>query len=121
MTKALNDITTRNDIELLVDRFYDQVRTNEILASFFRDVNWPAHLPIMYSFWSSAILGEQSYRGNPFQKHLPLAIGKEHFTEWLRLFKKTVDDNFAGENADQIKSRAEGIAGVFQYKMNLLD
>lgn len=113
------DITNRNDIELLVDEFYNQVRTNEILASSFRDVNWTTHLPIMYNFWSSAILGEQSYRGNPFQKHLPLPIGKEHFAEWLRLFKKTVDDNFEGENADQIKSRAESIAGIFQHKMGL--
>lgn len=118
--KELKDITDRKDIELLVDRFYDQVRADEILSPFFGKVNWSTHLPIMYSFWSSAILGEQSYRGNPFQKHLHLAIGREHFEAWLALFKKTVDENFAGENADQIKSRAEGIAAVFQHKMNLM-
>jgi hemoglobin len=114
------DITTREDIELLVDRFYDQVRTDQVLSRFFGDVNWSKHLPIMYSFWSSAILGEQSYRGDPFQKHLHLAIGREHFEAWLTLFKKTVDENFVGENADQIKVRAEGIAAVFQHKMNLM-
>ena len=116
----LKDITSRKDIELLVDLFYEQVRNDEMLAPVFSGVNWPAHLPIMYSFWSSAILGEQTYRGNPFQKHLHLAIGREHFEAWLRLFRKTVDENFAGENADQIKSRAEGIAAVFQHKMNLM-
>ena len=114
------DITDRKDIELLVDRFYDRVRTDETISKFFGGVNWATHLPIMYSFWSSAILGEQSYRGNPFQKHLHLEIGKEHFDVWLVLFKKTVDDNFAGENADQIKARAESIATVFQHKMNLI-
>ena len=118
--EELKDITARKDIELLVDRFYEQVRTNETLSEFFRHVNWSVHLPIMYSFWSSAILGEQSYRGNPFQKHLHLAIGKKHFDTWLTLFKRTVDENFKGENADQIKSRAEDIASVFQHKMNLM-
>ena len=114
------DITNRKDIELLVDRFYDLVRRDETISKFFEDVNWDKHLPIMYSFWSSAILGEQTYRGNPFQKHMHLAIGKEHFEAWLVLFKKTVDDNFAGENAEQIKARAEAIATVFQHKMNLI-
>jgi hemoglobin len=114
-----SDITTRKDIELLVDRFYEQVRNDAMLAPHFRHVDWEKHLPIMYSFWSSAILGEQSYRGNPFERHLHLAIGKEHFEAWLLLFKKTVDDNFAGDNADQIKARAEGIAAVFQHKMGI--
>ena len=116
----LKDITTRKDIELLVDRFYDQVKANETLSPFFRDVDWVKHLPIMYSFWSSTILGEQSYRGNPFQKHMHLAIGQQHFEEWLRLFWKTVDEMFSGENANEIKSRAQSIASVFQHKMNLV-
>ena len=116
----LPDITTRKDIEVLVDRFYDQVKANEVLSPLFRDVDWVKHLPIMYSFWSSAILGEQSYRGNPFQKHMHLAIGKQHFGGWLRLFWQTVDEMFSGENANEIKSRAQSIASVFQYKMNLV-
>lgn len=120
MMNELRDITSREDIELLVDRFYERVRGDETISEFFRNVNWVAHLPVMYSFWSSAILGEQSYRGNPFQKHLHLNLGREHFEVWLTLFKKTVDDNFAGENANEIKARAEAIASVFQHKMNLI-
>jgi hemoglobin len=65
------------------------------------------------------ILGEQSYQGNPFQKHLPLNIDHKHFAEWLTLFCETVDENFQGKTAEEIKARAQSIAKVFQYKMGI--
>jgi hemoglobin len=74
----------------------------------------------MHSFWASMMLGEQSYQGNPFQKHVNLPIGTEHFSEWLKLFIEVVDENFRGEKAEEIKTRAQQIAQVFQYKMNLI-
>ena len=67
------------------------------------------------------ILGEQSYQGNPFQKHMNLPIGQKHFSRWLALFVGTVDENFKGEQAEEIKTRANQIAGLFQYKMGLLE
>jgi hypothetical protein len=33
---------------------------------------------------------------------------------------QTVDENFAGEKADEVKMRARSIAGIFQVKMGLL-
>jgi hemoglobin len=114
------DIESRTDIELLVDRFYNKVNQDILLAPVFSHVNWPHHLPIMYNFWSSMLLGDQSYQGNPFQKHIHLAIDSSHFNQWLALFTETVDENFAGFKADEVKSRAQSIAGVFQHKMGLL-
>lgn len=114
------DITSRKDIEILVNRFYEKVQANPLLAPHFSHVNWEKHLPIMHSFWASMMLGEQSYRGNPFQKHVNLSIGREHFAEWLKLFIEVVDENFRGEKAEEIKTRAQQIAQVFQYKMNLI-
>lgn len=116
----LTDIADRKDIEKLVDKFYEQVQGNTLLAPVFSHIDWPKHLPVMYNFWSSMIFGEQTYRGNPFEKHVQLPIDKEHFTQWLKLFTETVDHNFAGSNAEQIKDRAKHIASVFQYKMGLL-
>lgn len=115
-----NDIVTRKDIEILVNRFYERVQANPLLAPRFSHVDWPAHLPVMYNFWSSMMLGDQSYLGNPFQKHRDLPIGREHFEAWLKLFIQTVDENFHGNKADEIKNRAQSIALVFQHKMNLL-
>jgi len=115
-----NDISTRDDIKLLVDKFYDKVQADELLKPVFSHVNWPHHLPIMYDFWSSLLLGDQTYRGNPLQKHLPLPIQGKHFDQWLKLFRQTVHENFSGENAEEVLSRAESIAGMFQVRMGLL-
>jgi hemoglobin len=102
-----------------VNRFYDKVKVDNLLGPLFAHVDWPHHLPIMYSFWSSMLLGEQSYRGNPFQKHMGLAITAAHFDRWLLLFYQTVDEHFTGDKAIEVKDRARSIAGVWQYKLNI--
>lgn len=116
---SLPDIIDRNDVIKFVDRFYDKVKEDTLLGPEFAHVNWLHHLPVMFSFWSSMLLGEQSYRGNPLQKHLPLPIGTVHFNRWLQLFKETIDENFSGVNAEEVKVRAQAIARVFQIKMGL--
>jgi hemoglobin len=118
--KIQQDLTSRKEIEQLVNGFYEQVKKDPLLAPHFQEVNWEIHLPVMYNFWSSVILGDQSYQGNPFQKHIHLPIGQEHFSRWLALFTQTVDDHFEGENSEAIKNRAHTIAQVFQHKMGLL-
>lgn len=115
-----NDISNRQDIQTLVNNFYEKVQADELLAPVFSHVNWPHHLPIMYDFWSSMLLGDQSYRGNPFQKHLSLPIQPRHFERWLELFRQTVKENFSGEKADEVVLRAESIAGIFQHRMGLI-
>lgn len=113
----MTDITTRADIETLVNAFYGKVQQDPLLGPVFSHVDWPHHLPTMYDFWSSLLLGDQRYRGNPFQKHIPLAIGAEHFRQWLSLFHATVDELFSGDRAQEIKDRAYSIAYVFQKKL----
>jgi hemoglobin len=114
------DITTRTDIVRLVDTFYQKVKADEVLSPVFSHVDWPAHLPTMYNFWSSIVLGDQTYTGNPFMKHRELPISGMHFTRWLKLFMETVDQEFAGERSEEVKQRARSIAGVFQHKLGLL-
>jgi hemoglobin len=115
----MTDILTRVEVERLVNRFYDQVRKDALLAPVFAHVDWPQHLPIMYNFWSSVLLGDGSYNGSPMSKHIGLTITREHFQSWLKLFMNTVDSEFAGPVADEAKSRAKTIADLFQYKMGL--
>ena len=114
------DITTREDIRILVDSFYEKVQRDELLSPVFNHVDWPHHLPIMYDFWSSMLLSDQSYRGNPFLKHHPLPIQSAHFNQWLKLFRETVRENFSGEKSEEVLMRAESIAGIFQLKMGLI-
>ena len=116
----MKDIDTRKDIEMLVDHFYSRVEKDALLAPVFSTINLPDHLPVMYQFWASMLLGEQSYRGNPFTKHVALPINRNHFAQWLTLFTQTVDENFCGEKAEEAKMRAHSIAHIFQSKMGLL-
>ena len=97
----LPDIETRDHVILFVNSFYDKVKADPLLGPKFSHVDWPNHLPTMYNFWSSMLLGDKSYIGNPLQKHLPLEIDGEHFERWLELFKATINEHFKGEKADE--------------------
>ncbi len=118
------DIKDRKDIELIVNTFYEKVRNNTILGYIFNDVaniNWEAHLPKMYSFWASILLGEHSFSGNPMQKHIALskitAMTDKEFSEWLHLFIQTIDELFMGEKANEAKLRAANIARLMLHNI----
>ena len=115
----MKDIASREDIVRLVDSFYEKVKADELLAPKFQHLDWPKHLPVMYNFWSSMLLGDQSYQGNPFQKHISLSLQATLFDRWLNLFTQTIDEHFIGTKAEETKSRAQSIAGVWQHKLGL--
>lgn len=120
MNATKKDIENRDDIEFFVNSFYDKVKDDDMLGPVFKNLNWPHHLPIMYNFWSSLLLGDQTYAGNPLQKHLRLAIDSKHFEQWLKLFTQTLDENFSGEKTDEAKLRAQSIAHIFQLRMGII-
>ncbi len=120
------DIKERSDIELLVNTFYEKVRSNEKLGYIFEDiakVDWVSHMPVMYSFWASVLLNEQSYTGNAMTPHIALSkltpLTKIEFDAWMLLFTTTVDDLFEGEKADEAKFRAENIARLMLHKITM--
>lgn len=109
-------LSTRADIELLVNDFYAKVRQDTLIGPVFNDVakvNWDEHLPKITNFWCDLVLGEDTYRGRPFPPHIPLNLDISHFERWLKLFIETVDAHFTGLKADEIKSRALNIARNF--------
>lgn len=116
-------ISSMEHVKELVDKFYEKVNMDNLLSPVFNKeakVNWPEHLPKMYKFWGSILLGTADYNGRPFPPHAALHIGKEHFERWLQLFLETVNENFEGELAELAKQRAQNIASVFQYKLGLI-
>ena len=120
MTNPQPDIVSEADIRLLVDGFYAKVVQDALLGPVFDDfahVDWPRHLPVMYDFWSSLLLGTTRYSGRPFPKHLPLPIGAAHFQRWLALFEANVNELFAGPRADEAKVRAQSIATLFEHRL----
>jgi|UniRef100_UPI00378324F2 hemoglobin len=119
------DIQGRAEIETLVNTFYDRVRGDELLGFIFEKIaqtNWQTHLPKMYAFWETVIFRSGGYTGNPLAAHAKLVpltnMGREQFDRWLMLFRRTVDDLFAGEHAEHIKSCAEDMANVIHARIN---
>jgi len=120
MDPSFSDIQTEADIKRLVNTFYDKVNADPLLGPIFNEVahvDWPAHLPKMYDFWSSVLLHTSRYQGRPFPPHVPLPIDGTHFQRWQALFLLTVDELFAGPVAEMAKLRAQNIALVFQARL----
>lgn len=119
------DILNRKDIELLVLDFYDLVKNDKVIGHFFTEVmhvKWEKHLPVMIDFWENLIFFDNDYEGNPMSIHK--TIDKKHpmklkdFNRWTKLFKETVDKNFEGPNAENIKQKSVRIASIMQQSLN---
>ena len=116
----MNDIQNRNDIQLLVNTFYDKIRMDEILGPIFSPTipndHWPAHLEKLTDFWETNIFGNPVFKGNPVEAHrnvdkkMNYSISQEHFGIWLNIWFTTLDSLFEGENAMKAKNRARNMA-----------
>lgn len=114
------DIETIEDIRILVDTFYGNVRKDPLIGPIFNDVignRWPEHLEKMYRFWQTVLLGEYTYNGAPFPPHARLPVGQQHFDAWLTLWHATVDQFFMGEKAEEAKWRGDKMATMFLSKI----
>jgi hemoglobin len=119
------DIQTQNDLYLIVDEFYKKLLSDERISYIFTDVvkiKIEEHLPILVTFWSQGILGTGGYTKNLTQIHLDINekeyLSPELFTIWLTHFNNSVDQNFKGQKAEQIKTQALSIATVMQIKIS---
>lgn len=120
----MQDIETRKDVEFLVGTFYQAVIRDDMIGFFFTDIariDLSQHLPKMYNFWESILLGNPVYDGNPMRVHFPInevvALEDKHFNRWLQIWERTVHDHFEGHNAETAITRALNIARIMSYKM----
>ena len=118
------DILTREDIEILVNKFYGKIKKDELIGYIFTDirhVNWEKHLPVMYDFFENMLFFTGSYTGNPMEVHKHLSrlfpLTPAHFTRWILLFNTSVDELFEGKTAELVKQRAKNISTIMQIKI----
>ena len=118
------DISSREDLCLLVKKFYDKLLNDETISYLFTDIakiDLDHHLPVLVDFWDSVLFQSDTYRKNAMQPHLILnqksPLEKHHFETWLMYFNNTVDELFEGEKAFLAKERAQSIATVMQIKL----
>jgi len=118
------DIATVEDVDRLVRSFYRTVAQDDLLGPVFNEVanvDWSEHLPKLTLFWSRALLGVEGYSGNPFRVHAEVHEKQEfipeHFHRWLALFHDTVDDGWAGPQAEAAKLLARNVAKVHSAQL----
>lgn len=118
------DISNKDDIEVIVKSFYDKVKSDETIGFFFSEViaiNWETHLPKMCAFWENVLFFSGEYEGNPIVTHRKIhqqyATNSLHFLRWMELFDETINEHFAGVNAEKMKIHAKSIAKVMMQKL----
>ncbi len=120
------DIETRSDVHVLVSSFYDKVKQDQLLGSFFLPIisDWDAHIERLTTFWETSLFMTrklpEKYYGNPLEVHVQVdknnnhQITDLHFGIWLNLWYQTIDELFEGAVADNAKRRARKM-GTFLY------
>lgn len=122
--KQLEDIETEEDIIVLVDNFYSKATNDSAIGYIFSEhmkVTMEEHLPMIYKFWQSVLLGTMIYRGQVMATHIDLhrrvKLTEAHFERWLRLWNETVDALHVGEKAEETKQRAAAMKDLMLFKI----
>lgn len=118
-------LQSREEIALLVGRFYEKVRQHAVLGPIFNGIitDWDAHLGTLTDFWESQLFLKRTYLGNPVAVHQAVdakmqhSISPEHFGLWMNLWFETLDEGFEGETAWIAKNRAQKMSTMLYMKM----
>jgi len=120
------DINDIDDLQKIVNHFYSKAMTDPIIGFFFTQVSpidLDLHTPKIALFWQKVLFGQGqdstvserlnsgSMMNNMLKVHIDLdakaRLQTGHFTRWLHLFVNSVDEHYAGENAENLKNRAK--------------
>ena len=123
----MNDIKNREDILLIMRKFYDKLLADDSINFFFTkvtsvDQHLEAHFEILATFWEQSLFLKGGYFNNMFSIHKEVhdkhAFTKEHFVTWLHHFNSTIDEYFEGKYAEQMKTQALSMATIMQIKFS---
>jgi hemoglobin len=107
---------TEEHIAKLVAVFYQRARAHPQLGKLFNAAvgDWDHHLAVVQDFWSQALLGTARYKKHPYPAHVGLPIKREHFEQWLNLFRPAAAETLPEEAAVRAIAKAEHIAESFR-------
>ena len=124
----LASTVNRENIEIMVNTFYRKVLKDELVGPFFiaklgddmQNDHWQPHIELLINFWSSMILHDASYNGNPMRPHFFIGeLSQGVFKQWLVLFFETIDSIFIPKLGAEFKERSEMIAGNFMRNLQI--
>ena len=120
----MTDIENQQDLYFMVAEFYKNLLADTKIAYIFTDlvkIKIEEHLPILVTFWSQMIFGTGGYTNNLTDIHLKVDqmehLTPELFEIWISHFNETLDENFNGKNADEIKHQAQNLSIILQIKI----
>jgi len=122
------NVVNRENIERMVLSFYTKILNDDTVGPFFiaklgkeiESESWRVHIDILVNFWSSMILQDASYFGNPLRPHFSMGeLSHSTFKQWLKLFFETVDEVFIPKLGAEFKERSEIIAGNFMRNLGI--
>ena len=109
---ATRDLTNREDVEVLLRRFYGRAFADDVLAEPFSELRThglESHLSVMCDFWETVLFRAGLYRGNALVVHRQLnerhPLRANHFARWLALWEATVDEMYDGPSASRARFR----------------
>ncbi|WP_430333577.1 group III truncated hemoglobin [Rhodococcus sp. ACT016] len=116
-----SDLTGRADIDRTVRTFYERALADPVLAPAFEIlavVGLEQHLPVVGDFWEQILFRTARYQGEFTLVHRALnrqhGLAGEKLARWLHLWCETVDEHFAGPDAERAKTKARAMAEALE-------
>ncbi|MDX2558742.1 group III truncated hemoglobin [Streptomyces sp. TX20-6-3] len=114
---APRDISGRDDLDVVLRRFYRAAFADPLIGPFFTEVagtDLEVHLPRIADFWERALFRTADYGRDAFAPHAALHSARPltaaHFGRWVQLWHATLDGLHTGPLAERAKAQGERIA-----------
>ncbi|MFE2010713.1 group III truncated hemoglobin [Streptomyces sp. NPDC059491] len=115
--RARGDIGGRDDLDVLLRRFYGAAFADPLIGPFFTEIagtDLEVHLPRIADFWERALFRTAAYGRDAFAPHAALHTARPltaaHFGRWVQLWHASVDGLHRGPLAERAKAQGERIA-----------
>jgi hemoglobin len=119
-----HDLDSRTQIHDLVVHFYREIAFDPILDPIFEEVaevDWAIHMPRLTNYWCRVLLGEPGYDGMLLAAHEHVhalqAFEPVLFDRWYDLWVASIDERWAGPNAEKAKAHAAHIMGFLARRL----
>lgn len=110
------ELSSRADIDRLVEHFYERAMVDPLLAPVFEVlaiVGLDDHLVVVGDFWEQILFRTTRYEGafTPVHRalHGKYGLTPVRFERWRELWHESVDELFTGVDADRAKSKADAM------------
>lgn len=94
-----------DDVRVVLDSFYMRAINDELLSPIFSRLKGPAMgREALYEYWCSVLMQNEFADEKFFPDHIALMSSTQHFFRWSNLFLQTIDDLYAGPQAERAKA-----------------